>query len=89
MSSSRSWMENGLNFGIYVICLYVKRKYWLKENKKDHVNQPGVNEVKGIEGYLEGARYHDRFRKVGNVEKNKLELTINISQVCSFSSSCA
>ena len=27
--------------------------------------------------------------KVGNVEKNKLELTINISQVCSFSSSCA
>ena len=69
--------------------VYEKRKYWLKENRKDHVKQPGVNEVKGIEGYIEGERYHDRFRKVGNVEKSKLELTINISQVCSFSSSCA
>ena len=28
---------------------------------------------KGIDGYLEGERYHDRFRKVGNVEKNKLD----------------
>ena len=69
--------------------VYEKREYWLKENRKDQDMQPGVNQVKGIEGYLEGERYHDQFRKVGNVEKNKLELTINISQVCSFSSSCA
>ena len=44
---------------------------------------------KGIEGYLEGKDIMISFRKVGNVEKNKLALTINISQGCSFSSSCA
>ena len=49
--------------------VYEKRKYWLKENMKDHVMRPGVNQVKGIEGYLEGERYHDQFRKVGKCRK--------------------
>ena len=30
MSSSRSWMENGLDFGIYVTCLYMKKEILVK-----------------------------------------------------------